>query len=53
MAGLFSKQGLLGGVGFRFGFLEIQVRLVIGMLGGLSAVKETVDREQRSPCVDR
>ena len=37
-----SNQWLLLRVSFRFCLFEIQVRLVIGMLGALRAVEQTV-----------
>ena len=42
----FSKQRFLRGVAFRSGFLEIQVRRVVGMLGALFAIKQAFNRQQ-------
>jgi hypothetical protein len=41
-----SNQGLLLARCFRFGLLEVEVRLVIGMLGALRVVEQGGDREQ-------
>lgn len=43
---LLLDQRLLLGVRLRSSLLEIQVRLVIGMLGTLCSVEQTIDREQ-------
>jgi hypothetical protein len=48
MAGLFSKQGLPRCVGFRLGFPEIQIRLVVGMLGALRLVQQAFDGQQHT-----
>ena len=39
------NQTRLRGVGFRLGFLEIQVRLVVGMLGAVRAGKQAFNRQ--------
>lgn len=46
MAGLFSKQRLLRGVALGLRLLEIQIRLVVGMLGALLARKQTFNGQQ-------
>jgi hypothetical protein len=43
---LLLDQRVLLGVRLRSSLLEIQVRLVIGMLGTLCSVEQTIDREQ-------
>jgi hypothetical protein len=41
-----SNQGLLLARCFRFGLLEVEVRLVIGMLGALCVIEQAGDGEQ-------
>jgi len=48
MAGLFSNQILLRGVGFGVGFLEVQVRLVVRIFGALRAGEQTFNRQPLS-----
>jgi len=44
MAGLFSKHKFLRRVAFRLGFLEVQVRRVVGMFGALFLFCQLIQR---------